>query len=349
MGPVCASSVLSGAGEELTFSQVVMGPGGCGRRRVTRAREPDTQKAQSARSLHSDNSRRGHTQAMADSSDGLSAYERKRLENIEKNKQVLEALGLLDGGGLMQRKSSGSHAATMRREPKEKVVVEKRERIQRSVRPVQRLDPGAERLRKVAAARAAAGLPEMVVVGASSPLDGPAPAFRKVASGYGAPPIRLDYGLSDAVVFKHFYGNNMTSAFAFSAPPPAAAEAVSEEEEEEEEDNDEEEESVEGEEIPPAVDDRLQVFYEGEVRPARGMQNACALPACAHRLCSPPVRIDFVRAGRRLVLGHGVKRRAPSPRSRWAPPGQGGAPAPRGLRSAYGCFQGCAGGGGRAV
>lgn len=36
---------------------------------------------------------------------GLSAYERQRLENIEKNKKVLESLGLLDGGGKMVQRA----------------------------------------------------------------------------------------------------------------------------------------------------------------------------------------------------------------------------------------------------
>ena len=187
----------------------------------------------------------------ANSSDaGLSAYERKRLENIEKNKQVLEALGLLDGGGLIQRKSSGN-TASMRRQPKEKVVIEKRERTQRSIKPVERLDPGADRLRKAAASRASAGLPELDID--NEHLDRPAPAFRKASSSYFAPPTRLDYGLSDAAVFKHFYGSKMASAFAFSAPPPA------------EDDDDDSSDDEEDGERPPAVDERLQVFYEGEV------------------------------------------------------------------------------------
>ena len=42
---------------------------------------------------------------MAD--DGLSAYERQRIENIAKNKQVLESLGLLNGSGLIQRNKGG--------------------------------------------------------------------------------------------------------------------------------------------------------------------------------------------------------------------------------------------------
>ena len=54
---------------------------------------------------------------MAD--DGLSAYERQRIENIAKNKQVLESLGLLNGSGLIQRNKGGGGAIQRKAKPRE--------------------------------------------------------------------------------------------------------------------------------------------------------------------------------------------------------------------------------------
>ena len=112
--------------------------------------------------------------------DGLSAYERQRLANIEKNKAVLESLGLLDGG-LFQRKGGGGKARVRR-------VVEKPAAIQRPQRAVhrpQRLSPGfrAPRIEPV----------EMVPPTA-------APAVRKL---HTPEPIRT-VGLLDLEVIAHF-------------------------------------------------------------------------------------------------------------------------------------------------
>lgn len=181
----------------------------------------------------------GPSGAPPPAADGLSAYERQRLDNIEKNKRVLESLGLLDGGGLIQKKS------TIRREPKEpkeKPVVEKRERTQRAVKKVERLDPGADRLRKLTAR----GLhPD---TGPSEPTNPDEQGYRPIrraatttsdAEPRDGPYRKIDYGLSDATIFRRFYGSAMTSAFVYSAPPPAATADADDADDEQEEERDE--------------------------------------------------------------------------------------------------------------
>ena len=67
---------------------------------------------------------------------GLSAYERQRQSNIERNKAALEALGLLDGGNLRRKKESRAW---------KKKVYERKERGEgRSTKPPDRLDPNDE-------------------------------------------------------------------------------------------------------------------------------------------------------------------------------------------------------------
>ena len=70
----------------------------------------------------------------------MSEYERQRLENIAKNRAVLESLGLTGGGQSLLGKS---RAAPVQREKREKPVHERRERVQRNVKQPERLDPGA--------------------------------------------------------------------------------------------------------------------------------------------------------------------------------------------------------------
>jgi hypothetical protein len=68
------------------------------------------------------------------SGDGLSAYEKRRQANIERNQRTLEALGLLDDGGSLRP------APTPRRANAPKVY-EKKERASRATRQPERLDP----------------------------------------------------------------------------------------------------------------------------------------------------------------------------------------------------------------
>ena len=190
--------------------------------------------------------------------DGLSAYERQRLDNIEKNKKVLESLGLLDGGGLIQRKGS-SGAIQRKSKPRERPVVQVRVREQRSVKAPERLDPGADLVRKLQMqAEAAMGLAPVAPrcqpaartftsVGSST-----APVALHKETGSIEPPQRLHLGIADEDVYAHFHGG----MFGSSAVPPgvgaaAAAPAAAGE-------------STLGSPTPPAV----AAFPEAEATPA---------------------------------------------------------------------------------
>ena len=250
--------------------------------------------------------------------DGLSQYERQRLENIAKNKKVLEALGLIDGGSLVQRKSAGNNA-TMRRREKEKPAFEKRERAQRSVKPVERLDPGADRLRRL---ERMGKIETVAFTGPSSTLIAlprvvPSSIERR---GYG-------YGLSDAVVFRRFYGSAMTNAFVWNARC-SHAEAADEQEVAEEEDEAEEVPAAEAG-PPPEVNEKLQIFYEGEVCMASvaaihtSLHIACGLHAhiASQHTPLPPLRVCVrVVIGRWVVLWQSRLRRAATPAARLSPP-----------------------------
>ena len=152
---------------------------------------------------------------MAD--DGLSAYERQRLENIAKNKKVLESLGLLSGSGLIQRNKGGGGAIQRKAKPREqRPVVMPRVREQRTVSArsaPERLDPGLERLRKLQEERKSAaealaqrqaraqGLALLPSTGSSST----APVALHRATNSIEPPPRLHLGISDEDVYAHFH------------------------------------------------------------------------------------------------------------------------------------------------
>ena len=153
---------------------------------------------------------------MAD--DGLSAYERQRIENIAKNKQVLESLGLLNGSGLIQRNKGGGGAIQRKAKPREpRPVVAPRVREQRTLSArsaPERFDPGLERLRKLQEERKAAAealaqrqaracgialLPK-----ASAGSSGAPVALHKATNSIEPPP-RLHLGISDEDVYAHFH------------------------------------------------------------------------------------------------------------------------------------------------
>ena len=152
-------------------------------------------------------------EAESSGSAAMSEYERQRLENIAKNNVVLESLGLTGGGQGLLGKNSSTPAFRAAREKKERPVFERRERVQRNIKQPERLDPGAERLRKAAELEAKRQLREAAAREEARQARAAANASRRAKMATVVPTTpsasgecSFELGVSDALVYVHFHG-----------------------------------------------------------------------------------------------------------------------------------------------